>query len=92
MTRLDRTPPSEGVQLIETRFAEQHRLSARERLVVLLAAQGHSTKETCLVMACEVGTINVYWSRIRQKTGLTSRVRLFARLLDEALTVGGTGR
>jgi DNA-binding CsgD family transcriptional regulator len=80
-----------GIGQVVAHFGERHGLSVRERLVVLLAAQGHSTKETSLAMECEQGTVNVYWSRIRRKTGLISRGRLFASLLDEALS-GATGR
>jgi DNA-binding CsgD family transcriptional regulator len=67
------------------RFAESHRLSARECLVVQWTARGYSTKETSDAMGCEIGTINVYWLRIRRKTGLGSRLEVVARLLEIAL-------
>jgi DNA-binding CsgD family transcriptional regulator len=74
-----------GLELLVEDFARDHGLSARERLAVLLAAQGYSSKETCRAMGCEVSTVNVFWQRIRKKTKLDTRLRVVARLLQRAL-------
>jgi DNA-binding CsgD family transcriptional regulator len=66
-------------------FSRDFQLSERERTVLLLAALGRSTKETCLAMDCEVTTVNVYWLRIRKKTGRDSRLGVIALLLERAL-------
>ena len=80
-----RKPNGIAFRGLVSRFAESHRLSARECLVVQWTAPGYSIKETSDAMGCEIATINVYWLRIRRKTGLGSRLEVVARLLEIAL-------
>ncbi len=52
------------------------RLTAREREVAMLVAQGHSNPEICSRLYISEGTLRVHLRRIYRKTGLSSRKSL----------------
>lgn len=77
-------PPS-PVGLVLRRFAAHHGLSARETMVLALAAAGLHRKESASRLGCSLGTVDTYWRRIFRKTGRTSQAELFVALLSFAM-------
>jgi DNA-binding CsgD family transcriptional regulator len=53
-------------------------LSPREREVLRLAADGRTDNSICAHLGIAHGTLGTYWSRIRNKTGTSSRAELAA--------------
>lgn len=72
-------------QMIVPRSLE--RLSARERQILELAAQGRTDQAIGLELAISVGSVNTYWSRIRTKVGKLSRAELVAQIALERAIV-----
>lgn len=56
-------------------------LSARERQIVLLAAEGDTDKSIANALNIGVGSVKTYWERIRQKLHARSRAEIMAVLL-----------
>ena len=53
-------------------------LSQREREVLRLAAEGCTDTSICTHLGIAPGTLGTYWTRVRNKTGLSSRTELAA--------------
>lgn len=67
----------------DRRLADQ--LSAREKQVLSLAAQGQTDQAIAIELGISLATVNTYWGRIRIKFGPLNRTELVATFLrDEA--------
>jgi DNA-binding CsgD family transcriptional regulator len=71
-------------ELVEA-FGRLHGLSRRERSILAFSLQEPSIKDVASVAGCQPATVNVYWLRIRCKTGAQSRLHVVAMLLNLAL-------
>jgi DNA-binding CsgD family transcriptional regulator len=66
-----------------TRLFAPHLISEREQSVLEFASFGLKDQEICEQLGIATGTLGTYWSRIKNKTGLTSRTRLSAEYSAE---------
>jgi DNA-binding NtrC family response regulator len=78
----DSAGSSDGTaRAITADFSEHNRLSAREREVMSLAAQGKSDKEIAASLDCAYRTVRTHWSRICHKASCSDRDNVLAKLL-----------
>ena len=66
-------------------------LSAREREVAVLIAQGKSNREIAAAMTVGVKTVETYVTRILNKLGFDSRVQVATWALEQGLTGSSRG-
>lgn len=64
-------------------FAAQHRLSPRERAVLLGAVEDKNRKEVAHALGCSQDTVRTYWERIKRKTGLRGQHVILATLFRQ---------
>jgi DNA-binding NarL/FixJ family response regulator len=65
-------------------------LSPMEQSVLIAAARGAEDKQIAASLGCSISTVRTLWQRVYQKTGLTSRRKLIAKIWSEALrSLGG---
>jgi DNA-binding CsgD family transcriptional regulator len=67
-------------------FRCRYWLTARETEVLRLGCLGLSSKETAAQLGCSPKTVDEHWRRIYKKWRLSSRAKIVADLLAEALT------
>ena len=65
-------------------------LSEREREVLVLVAQGHTSQQIADRLFLSVKTIESYRSRLMTKLGLSGRAELTRFAIDAGLLAGGT--
>lgn len=63
---------------LETRLQSLPNISERERQLIALSAEGHTDVEIAHELCISPATVNVYWTRLRQKLGAKSRTEAVA--------------
>lgn len=74
-------PRGGGVSAAYTEFGARH-LSERERQIVSLILQGHSTGSVAHLLDISAGTVKVHRKNIYRKLGLSTQAELFAAFLS----------
>jgi DNA-binding NarL/FixJ family response regulator len=67
-------------------FASVHRLSSRERALLLCAVAGRNNDEAAAELGCSRATVATYWNRIFSKVGRHCQRDVICQLLELALT------
>jgi DNA-binding CsgD family transcriptional regulator len=75
-----RDPGSPEMQVAYERFGHQV-LSSRERQIVTLVLQGHSTESAARILDISPGTVKIHRRNIYRKLGIATQAELFAAFL-----------
>jgi DNA-binding NarL/FixJ family response regulator len=67
-------------------------LTHRERQVLELLLNAHSTREIASQLGIEQRTVKAYIARLMRKTGADNRIKLSVSALNRSLLPQGTGR